>query len=159
MQAGFQKLGNGELNVWKSYYDGVTDSGVSRLNWKMETSNVSSGLFSTLLLMWGGVNFTWPLIDIPFTINIQDLQQCSLLFYQNYLISNIQWGKKETAQRWLAHLRRGARIIGDIIPEIQWELLSLANLKSTTSVYLAILQILHISISLHHRLFLFLKNR
>jgi len=54
----------------------------------METSNISSGLFSTLFysVTCGGIAFMWPLTDIPFTINIQDLQQCIALFYQNYFI-------------------------------------------------------------------------
>lgn len=48
---------------------------------------------------------------------------------------------------------RDVKIIGDIISEIQWEM------KSTTNIYLAILQILRILISLQHGLFLFLKSQ
>lgn len=53
MQAGFQKLRNQELNTWKSFYGSVTDSRVTRLIWKMDISNLSSCLFSILLLLCG----------------------------------------------------------------------------------------------------------
>lgn len=46
MQAGFQELENQKFKVRKSYYDGFADQRVEKQSWKMETSNVSSHLFS-----------------------------------------------------------------------------------------------------------------
>lgn len=59
MQAGFQELENQKFKVWKSYYDGFADKRVKKQSWKMETSNVSSCLFSVLFysVMRGRITF------------------------------------------------------------------------------------------------------